>query len=435
MFAALTALVGVVILFGIGFWLTINNLLYICGPNEVLVFSGGSSTVNDNRVGYRIVKGGMSLRKPLVERVSRMDLTNMTVEVSVTNAYSRGGIPLTVSGVANLKVAGHQPLLHNALVRFEGRERDEIIQIAKDTLEGNLRGVLAKLTPEEVNDDKLAFAEQLLDEAETDLASIGLTLDQLKIQNVSDEASYLDSIGRRQTAEIQRRARTAEANNHAESVIQDAENRKAARIIEAEAQIKIVQAQTAKRIADAESRREALVAEEVGHVKAAIARAEAELKVQQARVEQVRRRLAADVLEPAKADMEASQAHAKGIAAKIIEDGKATADVLEEMIKTWQNGDESARDIFLMQKLQTVMSSLVDTIQGVQVDRLIILPDSNSNAAKSVRLVEELKAGIGVDIPEILNRIGRDSSDIKTDTISQSASAQSTPPAQENDNS
>jgi len=433
MIAAITALLGVVLLFGLGFWLTINNLLYICGPNEVLVFSGSSSTVNDSRVGYRIVKGGMSLRKPLVERVSRMDLTNMTVEVSVTNAYSRGGIPLTVSGVANLKVAGHQPLLHNALVRFEGRERIEIIQIAKDTLEGNLRGVLAKLTPEEVNDDKLAFAEQLLDEAETDLASIGLTLDQLKIQNVSDEANYLDSIGRRQTAEIQRRARTAEANNQAESVIQDAENRKAARIIEAEAQIKIAQAQTAKRIADAESRRDALVAEEVGQVKAAIARAEAELKVQQARVEQVRRRLAADVLEPAKADMEASQANAKGIAAKIIEDGKATAQVLEEMIATWQHGDEAARDIFLMQKLQTVMSSLVDTIQGVRVDRLIILPDSNSNAAKSVKLVEELKAGIGVDIPEILNRIGAPSPE--SAKASQSGQSEVEPPAQEHENS
>lgn len=405
MLPILTALFGIVLLFGIGFWLTVNNLLYICGPNEVLVFSGGTSTVNDSRVGYRIVKGGMSLRKPLFERVSRMDLTNMTVEVTVQNAYSRGGIPLTVSGVANLKVAGHQPLLHNALVRFEGSSRAEIIQIAKDTLEGNLRGVLAKLTPEEVNDDKLAFAEQLLDEAETDLAAIGLTLDQLKIQNVSDEANYLDSIGRRQTAEIQRRARTAEANNQAESVIQDAENRKAARLIEAEAQIKIAQAKTAKRIADAESMREALVAEEVGQVKAAVARAEAALRVQQARVEQVRLQLEADVLEPAKADMEAAQSNAKGVSSKIIEDGKATADVLEEMIQTWKLGDEAAREIFLMQKLQTVMATLVDTIQDVRVDRLIILPDGNSTASKSVRLVEELKAGIGVDIPDLIQQM------------------------------
>ena len=86
----------------------VRNLLYICGPNEVLIFAGGKSIVGGNPVGYRIVKGGMSLRRPLVERVERMDLTNMTVEVSVVGAYSKGGIPLAVQGVANLKVAGHQ---------------------------------------------------------------------------------------------------------------------------------------------------------------------------------------------------------------------------------------------------------------------------------------------------------------------------------------
>ena len=72
-----------------------------------------------------------------------------------------------------------------------------------------MRGVLALLTPEEVNDDKLAFGEKLLDEAEIDLAKLGLTLDQLKIQNVSDAVGYLDSIGRRQTAEIHRLATVA----------------------------------------------------------------------------------------------------------------------------------------------------------------------------------------------------------------------------------
>ena len=229
----------------------VRNLLYICGPNEVLVFAGGKSTVSGKPVGYRIVKGGMSLRRPLVERVERMDLTNMTVEVSVVGAYSKGGIPLAVQGVANLKVAGHQPLLHNALVRFTGRTRGEIIAIAKNTLEGNLRGVLSQLTPEEVNEDKLAFAEKLLEEAESDLATIGLVLDQLKIQNVSDNVGYLDSIGRIQSADLQKRARIAEANAQANAIKRDAENRMNARIAEAEAKIKIVRAQTERRIADA----------------------------------------------------------------------------------------------------------------------------------------------------------------------------------------
>ena len=43
-----------------------------------------------------------------------------------------------------------EPLLHAALERFLGCSQDEIIFVAKDTLEGNLRGVIAELSPEEI---------------------------------------------------------------------------------------------------------------------------------------------------------------------------------------------------------------------------------------------------------------------------------------------
>jgi flotillin len=112
--------------------------------------------------------------------------------------------------------------------------------------------------------------------------------------------------------------------------------------------------------------------------------------------------LAADVIAPAEAGMLSDQADAKASAAKVYEDGRATAVVLEEMITTWQAGGSAARDIFLMQKLQVVMASLVDTIQDVQVDKLTILPTGNGRVSDSVRLVEELKAGVDVDLPALL---------------------------------
>ena len=87
-----------------------------------------------------------------------------TIDVEVKNAYSRGGIPLNVVGVANVKVAGEEPLLNNAIERFLDRTRPEIMRIAKETLEGNLRGVLAQLTPEQVNEDKTRFAQTLIEE-------------------------------------------------------------------------------------------------------------------------------------------------------------------------------------------------------------------------------------------------------------------------------
>ncbi len=216
--SVLGIIVGVVAVALVLGLLTINRLICICAPNEVLIFSGGSRRVGKKRLGYHLVIGGRKMRIPLLERVDRMDLTNMIIEVSAHNAYSKGGIPLTVQGVANIKIAGEEPVLNNAIERFLGHNRAQIIRVAKATLEGALRGVLATMTPEQVNEDKLLFGERLVVEAETDMTNLGLTIDTLKIQNVQDEVGYLDSIGRKKNAEISRSARIAEAVAKAQSI-------------------------------------------------------------------------------------------------------------------------------------------------------------------------------------------------------------------------
>jgi flotillin len=397
--------VGVLGFFGVLSLFVARKLFYICSPNEVLVFSGGRSTVGGRTVGYRIVKGGSSLRTPLLEAVDRMDLTNLTVDVHVQNAYTKGGIPLNIQGVANLKIAGHQPLLHNALERLLGRNRAEVIQLAKDTLEGNLRGVLSQLTPEEVNQDKLAFAEKLTEEAEHDLSRLGLILDVLKIQNVSDDRGYLNSLGRKQSADLDKRARSAEAQAKAESTMREADMRLRSRLAQIESELAIVTAETDRRVAQADASREALAAEQVGQVTAAIARAEAELKVQEARVTQVRLQLQADVIAKAKADMEARQAEARGRAAKIVEDGKATVAVLNELVAAWKSAGDSARDVFLIQKLQPLVAALTETIRDVHVDRVAYLPQGGGPVAGPIQAAEQLKAAFGVDLPALAGRL------------------------------
>jgi len=280
-----------------------------------------------------------------------------------------------------------------------------MIRIAKDVLEGNLRGVLSRLTPEEVNEDKLAFAEKLLEEAEHDLGKLGFALDTMKIQNVHDDRGYLDSIGRKQSAEIIKRSRVAEAKAKATAIIRDADNRQRARLQQVDAEEQIAVAQAERRVADARTRAIAMIAEQRGQVNAQIARAEAALDAESARVDQVRLQLEADVIEPARANMEAGIADARGRSSAILEEGRATVQVLEEMIKVWQDAGDNARDIFLMQKLNTVMQSLVSTIDNVKVDRITMLPaDSSGNdtARRAVRLVEELKGAIGVDLPQLL---------------------------------
>lgn len=378
-----------------------SSLLYICQPNEVLVLSGTGPK------GYRTVRGGRALRIPLFEVVDRIDLTNMIIDVSVTNAYSAGGIPLHVQGVANLKIASHEPLLNNAVERLLHKRREEVMRIAKDVLEGNLRGVLSKLTPEQVNDDKLAFAERLLDEAENDLTDLGLVLDTMKIQNVSDDRGYLDSIGRKKSSELQRSARIAEANAKANAAVRDASNRERARLQEITARTAVVEAESERRFVNAKTRGRARIAEEIGKVDAEIARVEAAIEAAEAQVEQTRRRLEADVIAPAQADMEARIEEARGHAAGIIENGKATVEVLREMIAVWKEAGDQAREVFLMQKLQPIVDAMAQTIGQVKVERLTMLPpgDAAGTGRQAARLVEELKGAVGVDLPEVLERL------------------------------
>ena len=396
-------------------WLMIKNYYYICQPSEILIFAGTKTRTHDGKqVGYRLVKGGSSIRTPLLEQAFRMDLTNMIIELKVSNAFSKGGIPLTVEGVANIKIAGEEPTIHNAIERLLGKSRQQIEILAKQTLEGNLRGVLASLTPEQVNEDKIAFAKSLLDEAEDDLEKLGLVLDNLQIQNISDEVHYLDSIGRRQQAELLRDARIAEATAKAESTIKDSTNKKATSLRQIGRDLEIAKAEAEKRIRDAITKREALIAEAEAKVVTEIAKAEAEVAVQNERIEQVKQQLQADVVAPAEAQCKQAIAEAKGDAATIIEDGKAQAEGTQRLAESWQAAGANAKDIFLFQKLETLMKMMAAGVPDVEVETLTVIDGKDGNKATQIAsFIEQLRQTTGVDVAQVASNLVGSNNGIK----------------------
>ncbi|NIP77822.1 MAG: hypothetical protein GWM90_00910, partial [Gemmatimonadetes bacterium] len=198
---------------------TVRALIVIVPPNRAAVITGRTRLLTDGeQVGYRSVIGNRTLRVPIIETVQHMNLETFPIEISVTNAFSKGNIPLNVEAIANVKIASEpEAVFNNAVERLLGKTEDEIRALAKDTLMGNLRGVLATLTPEEVNEDRLGFAKALAEDAGEDLAALGFHLDVLKIQNVSDERGYLEAIGRKKAAEAVRDAEIAEADAQADT--------------------------------------------------------------------------------------------------------------------------------------------------------------------------------------------------------------------------
>jgi flotillin len=382
-------------------WLVIKNLIYVAPTSEALIFAGAGGS-------YVIVSGGRRLRRPILEEVYRIDLTLITIEVAVTGAFSRGGIPLDVSGVANVKVSGSSPDLDRAAQRFLGLNREQIKAVAKDTLEGALRGIVAKMTPQELNEDKARFERELEHEARDTLRPLGLSLDNLKIQAVSDRAGYLSAIGEKEKAALFQRSRIAEAQNRGEAAVKSAENRRVAEIARIEAEIQKMTAEAERRILNAKTTGAALEAENRGRVEALVARARADLDVQRARIDQVKLQLLADVVQPAEAEMEASIRKARGDAARIAESGRAVADGLQSLVEQWQKAGPSAREIILLQKLDGVLATLLRSVEGIHINRFAMvgggaktLGDDEGRpplALGLMRNLEELKSGTGFDL-------------------------------------
>ena len=392
----------------------ISTNLFICQPSEVIIFSGRKRRTSDGRdVGYRVIKGGRAFRIPLLEKVDRLDLRTIPLEVSITNAYSKGGIPLSVQGIANIKIAGDEPLLGNALERFLGKQLVEVQEIAKDTLEGNLRGVLATLTPEEVNEDRLKFAESLIGEADVDLHKLGLVLDTLKIQNVSDEVGYLDAIGRKSTAAVLKEAEIAEAENRAESQEKSAGARRRGEVADAEAQVQIVDAQNLLRVRKAELEGEGLAAEKRAAQIARKAEVQAEQEVEQERLALQKRQLEIEVIEPARADRDSAELRAKGAAANILENGLAEIEVLKQKNHIWTVAGSNGKELLLIQMLPGLVEQITSMAKDIKIDHLAVVDSGNGShsglpavvhqiGALAPALFESIKATTGVDLASVI---------------------------------
>jgi len=391
-----------------------KQFLFIGKPNEVLVFSGRSRQLADgSTIGYReVLGGGWTFLWPIIEKVDRMRLTTIPIDINTHNAYSAGGIPLTVHAVANVKVSSKPERVKNAIERFMGRDPLEIQRVAKETLEGHLRGVLARLTPEEVNEDRLKFAKELTDEAEEDFAKLGLDLDVLKIQNVSDDVNYLDSIGRSQIAAVIRDAEIAESDAESTALQAEAAASETGDVATQDSERSIVQRKNELR--ELKGRLEADVQAEIKIAEraAAQARAAAEVELQELRKQVEELRLRADVVLPAEAARQAAIYKAQGEAAYTEEEGKAMAAVLQMMTDSWLSAGSDAKDIFLIQQLETVLQTVVQRVNSMEIEEVTLLDGGEGSAlprhvasfpAVVRQVLEELHASTGVDVPGILS--------------------------------
>jgi flotillin len=392
----------------------LSRYLYICRPNQLLVVSGRKRRTEDGTlVGYRVVNGGWAMRMPIIETVETMDIRSIPIDVQAQGAYTRVGIPLRVRAIAIVKISSKPKVIMNAVERFLGRGLADVQRVAKETLEGNLRGVLATLTPEEVNEDRLKFAESLSQEVEHDLAKLGLHLDVLKIQHVTDDANYLASIGRGQIAQVVKEAEIAESNARNEAAKEVAAAAMRAKVAEAEAERLIAQRRNDIRRIAAELEAEAKSIEGKAEAAGLAAHALAMQDLEAVRRDIEALRLHSDVVVPAEVKREAAALEAAGAAAPTAENGRATAESLGLVADAWAKAGSSAQDMFLINNIEGIAHIVVSAVQRIKLGPVHLIDNGDGQALPRfaaaypnavAEVLRSLCATTGVDITALLAR-------------------------------
>ncbi|NES05656.1 MAG: flotillin family protein [Okeania sp. SIO2F4] len=394
---------GVVILI----WF-INTFIQICKPNEILILSGRKRRTKEGQtVGYRVIFGGRAIPIPIIETTKTMDLRTMPVPVEVRNAYSKGGTPLNIQAIANVKVSNDPKVVGNAIERFLDRDRSEITRVARETLEGNLRGVVATLTPEQLNEDRLQFAERIAEDVSRDLAKLGLQLDTLKIQSVSDDVDYLNSIGRKQIAMIRRDAEIAESNAKAEAEQIEADSKRESEIAKTQAATLIVQKENELRKIKAELEQQARSEEERTIAAGKEARARAEQLLQTVRAELERLRLEADEVLPAEAERQARELLARGNAASLSENAQAEALVNDMLSLVWQETGNDAAELFYLQQISMILRESAKIPGQVKLENVKVIDTGDGKSIASLvnaypeifrQFLKNVNQTLGVDV-------------------------------------
>lgn len=380
------------------------------GPNEVLVISGRRrrNPSTGEIEPYRIVKGGRAFIWPILERVDLLLLEIMTIEVMTDDVYTKQGVPVTLEGVAQIKIASDDVSIRTAAERFLSKSTDEIRNVAHETLAGHLRAIIGTLTVEEIYRERDKFAQSVQDVSASDLANMGLGIDSFVIKDVRDKEGYLEALGRPRIAEVKRDATIAE---------QIAFTR------EAEAKRDYALQQAAY---DAEVNRQRAEADLAGtlqtnitnqkvraeEIQIQVVERQKQILVQEQEALRRERELEATIRKPAEAeqfrirtladaDRFSIEAHASGESEAIRLRGEAEADAIrakglaeaeamKQKAAAWQNYNQAALIQQLIEALPAVAEAVASPL--AQTDRIVVISNGDGAGAGASKISGDIAA-------------------------------------------
>lgn len=291
-------------------------------PDQALIISGVTKEP-------RILLGKAGFKLPFFERVDRLRVGQIDIDVTTDDYIPTSDfINVQVEAVAQVTVdydgAGRQAALRN----FLNKDADAIREPIRKSLEGNLREIIGTMDLRAICQDKTQFSNEVRNNAEQDMAELGIRILSFNVQNINDREGLIDDLGIDNTSQIQKNAKIAKANAErdvaiAEAQAQDAANEQSviAQTAIAERNNKLALKQAELKIVEETKRAESESAFDIQNEiqrkeieirtqEANIAAREKEIELQEREAEVAEKKLNASVRKKADADKYAAQQRA-----------------------------------------------------------------------------------------------------------------------------
>ncbi|XP_028563120.1 flotillin-2 isoform X1 [Podarcis muralis] len=410
------------------------------GPNEALVVSGGCCGSDEKQYVY----GGWAWAWWCISDTQRISLEIMTLQPRCEDVETAEGVALTVTGVAQVKILTERELLAVACEQFLGKNVQDIKNVVLQTLEGHLRSILGTLTVEQIYQDRDQFAKLVREVAAPDVGRMGIEILSFTIKDVYDKVSYLSSLGKTQTAVVQRDADIGVAEAERDAGIREAEYKREMLDVKFMADTKVADSKRAFEMQKAAFSQEINIKTAQAQLAYELQGAKEQQKIRQEEIEieVVQRRKQIDVEEqevirmdkeliatvklPAEAEAHRMQEIAEGEKVKqvliaraegekirkigeaealVIEAiGKAEAEKMKLKAEAYQQYGEAAKMALVLDALPQIAAKVAAPLS--KVDEIVILSGDNNKMTTDVnRLLAELPASVhaltGVDLSKI----------------------------------
>lgn len=430
-----------------------------CPSDKILVVYGRTGKNKAGDVSSaRCIHGGAAFIWPVFQSYAFLDLTPISIECNLTNALSKQNIRVDVPCRFTVGISTESESMTNAAERLLGQRLENIQDLAKDILFGQLRLVIATMDIEEINSDRDKFLANVSGNVEAELRKIGLKLINVNVTDLRDESGYIEALGKEAAAKAINDAKksVAEQNRFGEIGKAEADRDKDIRIAETvrdtrirtseanatavegenNAKISIADSDATRREREAEAARKAIAAEKVQSAKALEEAYSAEREAEIARAEKDKATQIANIVIPAQIAKEKAIIEAEAEAERLRRQAKGEADAIfakmdaearglyeiltkqaegyDRIVKAAAGDPDKAVMMLITDKLPELVRTQVEAIKNIKIDKITVWDGNNaangntstanfiSGMMKSIPPLNDLFNMAGLNLPSYL---------------------------------